>query len=93
MDKQKNVIKRNLRYADFDEVINLWPGRRIFDKEVAFADDLDVPAGTVVCWKRRNKVPAVYWLQILGAARVRKIVLTANDLVGLAALWDRKVKP
>ena len=93
MNNAKNTIRKALRHEDWTAVINLWPGRRILDKEVVFADDLEVPAGTVVCWKRRNKVPAVYWLQILGAARVRKLVLTANDLVGLAALYDRKVKP
>jgi len=73
-----------LRYKHWKQVIALWPTAR------EFASDLNVQYSTVCSWKMRNRIPPEYWLEILAAARLRKYKVGPTDLIGLAALYERK---
>ena len=80
-------VKHKLKFDSWKAVIDQWP------TDAAFAEDMEVPRGTAVCWKRRDKVPPYYWLRILAASKVRKLPVTAIDLIGLAASQPKREKP
>jgi hypothetical protein len=58
------------------------------------AIDLRVPLNTVVAWQRRDSVPHVYWVALLGSAHRRGIRLSQDELLNAADLLrDRRRKP
>lgn len=63
----------------FSEVIDLWPS--VED----FASDIGVPFHTAKNWRARNSIPAHRWMQVLRAAKKRRLPINAELLTRVAA--------
>ena len=61
------------------DLINLWPSLS------AFAEDLDVQYVTAKAMRRRDSIPAGYWLHMIASAEARGIEGVTLDVLAPAA--------
>lgn len=64
----------------FRDIINLWPSAEDLGR------DIDIPGGLVRLWRRRDNIPAAYWLDIVTAAATRSEPILGVTLKRLATL-------
>lgn len=76
-----------LRMENFSSLIALWATAE------ELAADLDIgggsPGGTVRAWKRRNSIPAEYWLPLVFAAQKRGIPGVSLEVLAQIASNNR----
>lgn len=63
---------------DYRTIIQQWP------TQADLARDMGLQAASVYKWHERGNIPAQYWLDLVSAARRRKIRLTIKDLAKAA---------
>lgn len=67
----------------FRDIINLWPSAEDLGR------DIEIPGGLVRLWRRRDNIPAAYWLDIVTAAEARTIPgVTLERLATLAKVRE-----
>lgn len=64
------------------EIIALWGSYQ------ELADAIGISRDRVRKWNERGNIPAEYWADMLASARLRRIPLTAEQLVAAAARQD-----
>jgi hypothetical protein len=66
-------------FSTFRDLIDVWPTRS------GFASDVGVPVGRVHKWVQNNSIPAPLLNRVLAACSKRKIGITADALIKMAA--------
>lgn len=64
----------------YRDLIDQWPQPSI----KTLADDLSVKPNTASKWRQRDKIPPEHWLDLIRAARKRRIPVNESQLVRLA---------
>lgn len=72
-------ILQNMKIKTFKEIIEMWPSIS------ELADDMGESYITVNKWHVRDNIPVRRWVKLLKSAKNRKIPITAELMVKLAA--------
>jgi hypothetical protein len=66
------------RIDSFADIVRQWPSMG------EMAADMQQQYDTIRKWRDRDSIPSAMWFDLLRAAKRRKIVLSAEDLILLA---------
>ena len=69
-------------FQTYREVIDLWPSL------AALSEDTGATIEQVRKWRQRGKIPGEWWLPVAQAAPRRRILLSVEDLAGIASGGD-----